>query len=290
MPYPGILGSSFAGIVESVGPNVEDFKAGDKVASNRPSRLQDDLRTGAFQKYVIATAEESCKLDAKTSLQEAASVIVNLSVSVAALSTEMKLARPPLSGKARPQNKKVLVYGGSSSCGGYAVKYASDAGYTVITTSSPKHHDFVAKLGPAHIIDHTQPADAIVAALKENGPYDAIYDTISIPPVTNIFSQYLGEKGGEYCALLPLLGPEKPVPSKVTRKFASYSSMLVDESNRDLGAWYYREYVPQGLVSGAIVPTRQRVADGGLENVQQAVNDMGPVGVSGHKLVMNPHV
>ncbi|KAL9123776.1 MAG: hypothetical protein Q9217_006828 [Psora testacea] len=290
MPYPGILGSSFAGVVEKVGPDVSEFQPGDRVACNRASYAHDDLRFGAFQKYVLASVNESSKLDPRTSIQEGAAVIVNLSVSVAALSTYLGLSRPPLSGKGPSLGKKVLVYGGSSSCGGYAVKYATDAGYTVVTTSSPKNHDFVSSLGAAHVIDHTQTADKIVAELKANRPYDTIYDSIGLPPVTNILGEYLGEEGGNYCTLLPLLGPEKPLPSNVVRKFDSWSSALVDDTNRDLGEWYYKEYVPQGLVSGAIIPTRQIEVKGGLEKVQEAVNTMGPGGVSGHKLVLNPQL
>ncbi|KAL9102123.1 MAG: hypothetical protein Q9163_002684 [Psora crenata] len=288
MPYPGILGSSFAGTVEKVGRDVTHFQPGDKVACNRASYASGNLRFGAFQKYALASVDESSKLDPQTPIQAAAAVIVNLSVSVAALSGYLKLSRPPLSGKAPSQGKKVLVYGGSSSCGGYGVKYASDAGYIVVTTSSPKHREFVSSLGAAKIIDHTQSADKVVAELEANGPYEAIYDSIGLPAVTNILSGYLAERGGKYCTLLPLLGPENPVPSNVVRTFGAWSATLLEEANRDLGKWYYEQYVPQGLLSGAITPTRQIEVKGGLEKVQEAINMMGPAGVSGQKLVLNP--
>ena len=290
MPYPNILGSSFAGTVESVGPDVTAFYPGDKVAVNRASYAHDRLEYGAFQKFALASVKETAKLDPQTSLQAAGATIVNLSVAVSALSIHLRLSRPPLSGSAKPREEKVLVYGGSSSCGGYAVKYAADAGYNVITTSSSQNRAFVSSLGATHVIDHTQDHAAIVAELKLRGPFDAIFDAIGLPPVTNILSDYLVENGGEYQTLLPLLGPENPVPSNVKRNFAAYSMGLISDGNETLGRWYYQEYVPQGLASGAIIPTRQVLLEGGLEKVQEAMDRMGPAGVSGHKLLLNPQV
>ena len=266
-----------------------NFEAGDKVAAIRTGKNLGDPRFGAFQKYGLATTYSTAKLLPSTPVSEAAAVILNLAAVVSALSIHLSLTRPPLSGSPEPQGKKVLIYGGSSASGQLAVKYAASAGYKVITTSSPQNRDFVASLGPTHIIDHKLPPASIVAALQAQGPYYKIFDTIGLPPVTNIMVEYLSAiGGGSYNTFIPLLGPEKPIPENVERKFAPYSWAFEEEANKHIAKWFYEEYVPQGLESGLIVPNRLEVVEGGLGKVQDVLDLMMKGGVSGKKLVMDP--
>ncbi|PYH91811.1 putative alcohol dehydrogenase [Aspergillus ellipticus CBS 707.79] len=288
IPYPNILGTSFAGTVVSVGPNVTALQPGDHIASIRDGKSIGDSRFGAYQKYALASVSTSSKLLPNTSLEGAATTILNLAAVTSALSIHLGLDRPPLSGTAEPKNKKVLIYGGSSSCGGLAIKYAATAGYTVVTTSSPRHRDFVVSLGPAHIIDHTLPAEQLEEEICAQGPYDHIFDTIGLAPVTNLLVQYLSSLGGgAYNTLIPLMGAN-PVPDNVQPKFGPYSWSFEEEPYKYIARWFYEEYVPKGLQSGLIVPTRPQVVEGGLENVQHALDLMDQQAVSGHKLIMNP--
>lgn len=288
IPYPTILGTSFAGNVDSVGASASTFQPGDTIAAIRPPAQIGNPHFGAFQKYALATVSSSSKLPSSVPIAGAAATILNLAAVVSALSIHLKLLRPPLDGKPQPQGQKVLIYGGSSSCGGLAVKYAVTAGYTVITTSSPQNRDFVSSLGPAHIIDHTLPSSSIVAELESHGPFSAIFDTIGLAPVTDIMSAYLSSLGGgTYNTLIPPMG-NKPIPTNVERKFAPYSWAFEEEANKEIARWFYEEYVPKGLKSGLIVPTRQHVVKGGLGKVQGALDLMMQGGISGHKLVMDP--
>ena len=169
------------------------------------------------------------------------------------------------------------------------MRHAAAAGYDVVTTSSPRNWAFVEKLGAVHVIDHTKPAAEIVAALKAHGPYDFVFDTIGFPPVTAILYEYLSSAGGgEYNTLIPLLSPQKPVPKNVNRKFAAYSQAFENEANADTARWFYDEYVPKGLKTGMIVPTRQEWVTGGLKRVQEVLDRMAENKVSGVKLIMNP--
>ena len=286
IPYPSILGSSFAGIVEEIGPSVTRVKVGDHVAVNKTGKAFGISSFAAYQKYSLAAEPSLAVLDPSTSFDDASATVVNLATSAAALSITMGLDRPPLSGKAESKGKKLLVYGGSSSVGGYAVKYASDAGYEVITTSSPGNKDFVQRASPSHIIDHTLPHDQLLSELKSSGPYDAVFDTIGTPPVTTLIVKLLGEKGGSYHTTQPPLGPD-PVPENVKRNFASYYTLFEAEDNEEMRKWFYEKYVPQGLKDGSIIPTRQIKKEGGLRCVQEVLNALLE-GVSGKKFVANP--
>jgi threonine dehydrogenase-like Zn-dependent dehydrogenase len=291
IPYPNILGTSYAGTVEAVGDGVEKFQPGDRVATIRTGETLGDPRFGAFQKFALASASSTSKLPSSVVIEDSATAILNLATITSALHIHLGLDLPSLSGSPSPKGKTVLIYGGTSSCGGLAVKYATTAGYRVVTTTSPQHKAYVESLGAesAHIIDHTQGPDALLADIKKQGPYDAIFDTIGIPSVTNLLFDYLGSLGGgSYNTTIPPLGGEKPTPPKVERKFAPYNRAFEEPKNEQLAHWFYEEYVPKGLESGLIIATRPQLVVGGLEKVQHALDLMDQYQVSGHKLILYP--
>lgn len=294
IPYPSILGTSFAGSVIEPHASVSDaFPAGSRVAVNRIGDTISDSHFGSFQKYALAKASSTSKLLAGTSATAGGAVAINLAATVSALHLHMGLARPPLSGTAGPRHQKVLVYGGTSQCGALAIKYLAAAGYTVVSTTSPRHKPFVSTLGAAHLIDHSQPADSIGAEIAAHGPYDAgIFDSIGLPPVTDILAAYLGGlpegSSKSYNTLIPLLGSEKEIPAGVERKFAPYAWAFEQEGNAEARDWFYDEYMPKGLQSGLIPQMPTEAVEGGLEAVQSALDRMGDKKVSGTKLVMDP--
>ena len=263
---------------------------GEAVAVIRTGPYLGDSRFGAFQRYALASVASLSTLSS-ANLSAAAATILNLAAVVSALSIHLGLSRPPWSGPAPAENavKKILIYGGSSSCGGLAIKYAVSAGYSVITTSSPRNCEFVESLQPGYVIDHTQSGSEILASIRQHGPYEAIFDSIGLPPVTDILVEYIASTGGgSYNTLIPPIGGEKPIPSNVERKFAPYNWAFDEEKHREIRDWFYQKYLPEGLYSGLVVPTRQHVVKGGLEKVQEVLDLMMKGGVSGHKLVMDP--
>jgi NADPH:quinone reductase-like Zn-dependent oxidoreductase len=289
IPYPNILGTSFSGTVESVGEGVTGFQKGDHVVSIRSGKTLGDPRFGGYQKLALAPASSTSKISKSVPFHSASATILNLAAITSALSIHLGLDRPSLSGTASPKSKKVLIYGGSSSCGGLAVKYAATAGYEVITTSSNRNKEFVQSLGPAHIIDHEQKPEDVVAELKKYGPYDAVLDTIGLPGPTAILVEYFESLGGgSYNSMIPPIPGTRDIPDSVKRRFAPYNFAFDEPEHKSFAQWLYNEYLPQGLESGLIVPTRQHVLTGGLEKAQEALDLMNEGGVSGKKLVMDP--
>ena len=241
----------------------------------RTGRTLADPRFGGFQKYALASSSSTAKLNPSVSFHAASSTISNLASVVSALSIYVGLDQPPISGIAKPKNKKILIYGGSSSCGGFAIQYAATAGYTVVTTSSQRNIAFVKSLGPVDVIDHNLPAHEVVSALMVHGPYDHIFDTVGLPPVTSIMVDYLlSQGGGMYHTLIPAVPGTRTIPRHIKRVHAPYAFALVDEAHETLARWLFEDYLPQGLVTGSIVPTRQEVVTGGLEKVQDALDQL----------------
>jgi len=277
---------SFAGIVESVGPDVTDFKPGDRIATIRDGPKAADPRFGAYQQYALASQTSTSKLPNGITLEACAASILNLAAVAAALSIYIGLDRPLLASKVEANGKKILIYGGSSSSGGLATSYAIAAGYEVITTSSPKNKDFVQSLGVSTIIDHSQPSGELLSNIRSHGPYDTIFDTIGLPPVADLLAEYLHSVGGG--TYYSLNAPEKPLPDGVQCKFAPYSLALDKPEHQEFRAWFYTELVPRGLQMNIIVPTRPQWVDGGLGRAQEALDQMAAGNVSSRKLLMDP--
>ncbi|KNG81523.1 putative alcohol dehydrogenase [Aspergillus nomiae NRRL 13137] len=286
--YPAILGYTFAGTVISVGPNVDAVEVGDRVAVACWGRAAGDNKFGAFQKYPLALEENLVKLDSQTSLEQGSGVMANLATVVAALSVCMKLDFPPINGRAPANGKRILIYGGSSSVGSLAVQYATDAGYEVVTTSSPANCDLVQRRGPSCIIDHTKPTEQLLGVLKANGPYDGIFDAIGSSEVTELLGNLLAENGGLFWSTSPTPA-DSHLPKNVKKEWAGYSDVLVSrDENKDAKLWYLHEYLPKGLSSGRIFSNPSYIFPGGLDSVQDALDTFMTGKVSGKKIFVNP--
>ena len=275
--------------MEAVGGDVESFSKGDPVAVVRPHGKLNDERFGAFQQYALATAATTTWLPSRELLESAASSILNLGTAAAACSIFLGLDRPNLQTPSKPTGEKIFIYGGSSSCGGLAITYATAAGYEVITTTSPKNHEYVSSLGPVTVIDHTQPASNIIQDIERHGPYRGILDTIGLPPVTEIMIGYLSlVGGGTYFTLIPQYHYSRPIPENINCRFESYSWVLEDPKYEEFRNWFYGTLVSDGLASGTIRSTPPQRVGGGLHSAQHALDLMNDGLVSAHKLIVDP--
>jgi NADPH:quinone reductase-like Zn-dependent oxidoreductase len=289
--FPAILGSTIGGTIEAFGSEVKDFSIGDKIAASK--RFGNKIgggvnRYGAYQKYVVVGDRMISKLPAGMDPALPASIMMNLTCVVGLFSARLGLDRPPLDGsKAARKSEKILIYGGSSSFGTLAIQYLSHAGYTVVTTSSPKHRDFVSNLGATTVIDHTQQPEALSKELIAQGPFDIVVDMISLSNTVPITAGVLAAQGGgKLYAMQPAFGPEN-LPEGVTRVFEPWSDPLYQNENQHLLEWVVKTYLPQGLANGAIKPVPVEKIAGGLSGVNEALNRMQR-GVSGARLVADP--
>ncbi|CZR50893.1 uncharacterized protein PAC_00767 [Phialocephala subalpina] len=286
LQYPAVLGSTFGGRVEAVGPQVTDFQVGERVVVSKRFGVVGN-QYGAYQRYVVVGDTMVSKVPADIDSAIPASLMMNLTCVVGLFTERLGLDKPSLDGSAKAKGLGVLIYGGSSSFGGLSVQYLSQAGYTVITTSSPKHRDFVSKLGAAAVIDHTLEPDSLVNELVAEGPYDIVVDTISLSKTVAVTARVLtAQGGGNLYAMQPAFGPET-LPDGVKRVFEPWSDPLYEEKNRGLQEWVIHEYLPQGILWGAITPLPIEKISGGLKGVNEALDKMQK-GISGIRLVADP--
>jgi NADPH:quinone reductase-like Zn-dependent oxidoreductase len=284
--YPAILGSSFGGTVEAVGPQVTKFKVGDKLAAAKKFGSAGN-QYGAYQRYVVVAEETASKIPGSVDVTIPASLTGNLSTVVGLFTGRAGLEKPTVDGPAAANGKRVLVYGGTSSFGSLAMQYVAQAGYSVVTTTSPKHKELVAKLGASKVVDHTQEKDALIKELVAGGPYELVVDSISLPNTVEVTAAVLAAQGGgKLYTLQPPFGPET-LPEGVTREFASWGAFLDEEKNAGLLEWAFATYLSHGVASGTIIPLPTEKVSGGLKGVNDALDKLQK-GVSGVKLVVDP--
>jgi NADPH:quinone reductase-like Zn-dependent oxidoreductase len=138
-PFPIVLSHEFSGVVESVGPKVNDFRAGDEVFG-----LNDWFANGAQAEYCVAAATSLARKPKSIDHAEAAVVPISALTAWQALIEKGQLER----------NQRVLIHGAAGGVGTFAVQLARWRGAHVTVTASPINTEFVRALGADVIIDY----------------------------------------------------------------------------------------------------------------------------------------
>jgi NADPH:quinone reductase-like Zn-dependent oxidoreductase len=181
-PKNTIPGADVAGVVEAVGQNVTQFKAGDAVYGDMSASGD-----GAFAEYVTVQERFIAPKPAHLSFEEAAAV------SMAAV-TALQYLRDVCN--VQP-GQTMLINGASGGVGTFAVQIAKALGANVTAVCSTSKVELSRKLGADHVIDYKKedftqsnkqydvilgiggytPLKAYVAALKPGGIYAMIGGT-----------------------------------------------------------------------------------------------------------------
>lgn len=281
--YPIILGSDIAGTVEAVGSNVTQFKKGDRVTAFAHVLQSKDSRNGAFQQYSIVTTRLAARIPDSLSFDEAAIVPISVSTAAVGIFLTLDIPRPPAK-----QQGAFLVWGASSSVGTAAVQIARSLGFTVFAVNSPRHNDYVKKLGATECFDHRDPeivkkaSQAIKATGHKANAYDVISEHNSAPKAAEILE---AAGGGKLCLTL---GYPKDARQPGNVEVVNAYVTRIAGDRKDFGQWLFNEWLEKSLADKTYVPSPaiQKV-DGGIQAMQKAV-DTHKAGLSGVKLVLNP--
>lgn len=158
---PANPGLEVAGVVEEVGANVTDFKRGDLVCAL--------LQGGGYAEYCVVSASQVLPVPAGLNMVEAAALP---EACFTVWSNLYEFAR-------LRAGESLLVHGGSSGIGSFAIQIAAAFGSTVYATAgSDEKVRFCETLGARAINYRTQDFVAAVAALTQQRGVDVILDMV----------------------------------------------------------------------------------------------------------------
>lgn len=193
---------------------------------------------------------------------------------------------------ASEQGKKILIWGGSSAMGSLSISYAKQAGYTVISTSSPHNFDLLKACGADYVFGHSDPTT--VTKVRNLFPIDYWFDTISLAPSIATIVKILAPAGEQatkanILVLLPPVmfgNPEFPVGITVQlHRFSTHAPENVEWHKHFLArGGFLEKAIKGGVLKG--VPANIL---GGLDSVTEGIEKVHR-GVSGQKVVIEPWV
>lgn len=157
-PRQPVLGTDFAGIVESAGSDVTAFKVGDPVFGSL------GMKTGSHAEYVtVAETGALAPKPERLSMTESVSLVFGGHTALHFLKKEAGVQ----------PGERVLVNGATGAVGAAAVQMANSFGATVTAVCSADNASLAKSLGADHVIDYRQTDFA-----ESGNRYDVIMDNV----------------------------------------------------------------------------------------------------------------
>ncbi|KAL0263052.1 Zinc-binding oxidoreductase alcohol dehydrogenase [Diplodia seriata] len=284
-----VLGCDFVGTVQRTGSNVSRLKKGDLVAGLIWGGEVKGL--GAYAQHTLVDEKIAFKVPPSVPKEQAATMPLAVATAWLALFSKTSLCIPRNGGEPR---HKVLVWGGSSSVGQYAIQLAKLSGIEVITTCSPKHFDHVKRLGASHVADYRS-ADVVDQIRRVAPDLMYVFDTIGSKDSSRLGSRAVGGAGGTLCTVRPGLANTEETADGVTLtdvlvwtaflKEHSYGKFYwpASEADHALAAELF-EKLPAWLESKSVVPNKAHVLEG-LESLPHGFEMHRKQEISGFKVV-----
>jgi NADPH:quinone reductase-like Zn-dependent oxidoreductase len=216
---------------------------------------------------------------------EAAVSVSNIYAAASALILHLHLERPSNKPNLENKNKKVLVWGASSSLGAYATQLAARAGYSVVGVASSKNAKLVESFGATHFVDRKSPT--VLQELAEIGRFEAVLAAADSAQDQVLLGAVLAAQGGG--SFLTTMGMRTGVklPAGVRGFFRQFLDDYLDPKNVEFTQWLWWDFLESEFVSGELRLMPVQVI-GGLNKVQEAWDLLKEGKVSGQRLAIGP--
>ncbi|EMD69409.1 hypothetical protein GGP41_004602 [Bipolaris sorokiniana] len=264
-------GDDIAGYVHSVGSEVYEFKPGDRVASFHEMMTPG----GSFAEYAVGWQHTTFHIPKSVSFEEAATIPLAAMTSAIGLQLRLGLPDPwtPVSdGKKLP----LVVYGGASAVGAFAIKIARKANIHPIIAVAGRGISYVETLLDRSkgdtIVDYRGGDDAVVKGIRDalqgeklTHALDAVSEHSSYLNIAKVL-----EPHGTIALVLP--GKEyKDLPETVTVTMTMVASAHAEDA--DFAHVMFR-WMARGLQEGWFKGHPFEVVPGGLQGVETGLRNL----------------
>jgi NADPH:quinone reductase-like Zn-dependent oxidoreductase len=222
------VGCDFAGTVEDA--NGSAWTPGQRVAG-WVHGLRPDPPRGAFAEYLVTEASLVCAVPDAVHLRDAATVPLAFATAVQALLQRMGLpepAAPAAAADALP----ILINGGASSVGLYAIQLAKLSGLRVIATGS--NAELLRSYGADDVVDYKSPdwPEQVRALTGDNllHAFDCVSEPDTVLPVARAMSSH---RPSHILVILPRSA--KDLPEDLAARVRIESTLAYSVFGRPLG-------------------------------------------------------
>jgi len=273
---PAVLAFDVVGTVVSNGPN-SSLPIGAHIFSQSNFN---NIQGGALQEYTTLPAIWAREVPSNISDAEASTFPINSFTSGLSLFGQKGL-QIPLPGTAEAKNTdyaalKLVIIGGGTNCGKFAIQYAKIAGIgQIITTASLSGAEELKSYGATHVIDRKAAdiKEQIRAIVGDELVY--VYDTFNSGDHTLAVSLLSNSKKGTLVRLLP--GPttvEKTVEDAKQQGWedkAAFGAPLGSPEFAGVFLGTLTDWVKKGLVK----PSKFNLVDGfNAEKINKAIDNL----------------
>jgi NADPH:quinone reductase-like Zn-dependent oxidoreductase len=242
MTFPARLGGDVAGTVDAVGPDVSDFKVGDRVMG-----MLNPMADGAYGQKVVGNQASFARVPDGLDLVDAAALPTGVMTGLQLI--EKAIAPKP--------GQKGLVTGAGGSTGRAAVLAALDAGAFVYAGVRGSSRDTVADLPVAGVIDL-----ADTAALEAAGPFDFLADTIGTA-AEPLFA-YVKPYGAVASIAVPAPNPPANATQRFSALYVTFDRPRLERFARDVAAGRYSMPVAHRLPLDKVAVAHGLMEQGGV--------------------------
>jgi NADPH:quinone reductase-like Zn-dependent oxidoreductase len=285
--YPAVLGSDIGGIVVSAGSSVSPDapKPGTRVTALAPCFAMQGLPDyGAFQKFALVPAVNAAPIPDSLSFKEASVLPLAALTTWSGWST---VGLPRDTAFTAADKKGLLVWGGASSVGSVVIQGAKLLGFTVYTTASEKHHEYLKSLGASRTFDYKSEdvVDSIVKAGKEDGlTFEYGYHAAG-PQIKESMEVLAALKGDAVVGKLASAVFAREGFPKVDGVEVKF---VVAPKERDEHVKFvFWVWLKEKLEKREVVPSPKiKIYEGGLEGLNKGLDDLSAGKASGQKFVV----
>ncbi|KAK7679616.1 hypothetical protein QCA50_017327 [Cerrena zonata] len=290
--YPAILGCEVSGVVVQVGPEVNNRAIGDVIAFQS---YPGETGKGGFQQFAIVEAAVTFEVPSNMSHDEASTLPACALTAVHAFYTDYIPTHDIGGANLVPFWKEggkyagtpIVVFGGASSNGQFAIQLARLSGLSpIIATASPHNEGLLKSLGATHVVNRNLTPTDLKSTIQEitSKPIQLIYDAIATEETQNLAYDVLKSGGKLLLALPSVIDQTKITSDKQVLHFVGKTYLpglsAIDKE--------FYAVLPTYLKSGDIKPLIPESLPGGLHSISEGLGRLKRNELTARKLIVHP--